>query len=81
MLVARKEVYLPNIFLHDGFFDQLDIETARENAHNLFRILDEQLWGSAEQRQDRTCTSSYPTIADIVPRRTSCCQKRVLYRG
>ena len=51
--------------LHDGLFYQLDIETARKNAHHLFQILDEHLWFAEEQKQNWICTDEYPTIADI----------------
>ena len=51
--------------LHDGLFYQLDIEAARENAHKLFRVLDEHLWFAEEQEQAWICTDKHPTIADI----------------
>ena len=51
--------------LHDGLFYHLDIDAARENAHSLFRVLDEHLWFAEEQQQAWICTDNHPTIADI----------------
>lgn len=51
--------------LHDALGYELDIETARRGAHNLFRVLDEHLWFREQEARDFICTAPYPTIADI----------------
>jgi glutathione S-transferase len=43
----------------------LDIEAARNGAHNLFRILDEHLWFREQEGRDFICATRHPTIADI----------------
>ena len=51
--------------LHDGFNRELDVETARSDAHRLFRVLDEHLWFAEQEGRDWLCGSGHPTIADI----------------
>jgi glutathione S-transferase len=51
--------------LHDALGYNLDVEAARNGAHNLFRVLDEHLWLREEEGRDFICTASHPTIADI----------------
>jgi glutathione S-transferase len=51
--------------LHDGFFNELDVMTARLGAHRLFRILDEHLWFREQEDRNWICNASHPTIADI----------------
>jgi glutathione S-transferase len=51
--------------LHDGFFYDFDVETARAGAHRLFRILDEHLWFREQEERDWICAAAHPTIADI----------------
>jgi len=51
--------------LHDGFFYELDVMTARLGAHRLFRILDEHLWFREQEDRNWICNASHPTIADI----------------
>ena len=51
--------------LHDAFDRELDVETARSDAHRLFRVLDEHLWFAEQEGRDWLCGSGHPTIADI----------------
>ena len=51
--------------LHDTFFYDLDIDTARAGALRLFRILDEHLWFSEKRGDDWLVETPFPTIADI----------------
>ena len=51
--------------LHDGFFYELDVMTARLGAHRLFRILDEHFWFREQEDRNWICNASHPTIADI----------------
>ncbi|CAI8825102.1 glutathione S-transferase family protein [Pseudomonas sp. NPDC087626] len=51
--------------LADVFNYDLDAEKARDGAHALFRILDEQLWFSERQHQGWVCSGPLPTVADI----------------
>lgn len=51
--------------LAEGFFYQLDEQSCRTRAHQLFRILDEHLWFGEQQQQQWLVSGSAPTIADI----------------
>ncbi len=51
--------------LHENFFFDLDIATARAGAHRLFRILDEHLWFGEREGRDWLYSVAHPTIADI----------------
>src|SRR6516165_10117509 len=51
--------------LHEGFFYDLDVASARAGAHRLFRILDEHLWFREQESRNWICAAAHPTIADI----------------
>jgi len=51
--------------LVEGFFYPLDADAARDNAHRLFRILDEHLWFQEQQAQSWLLAGESPGIADI----------------
>ena len=51
--------------LHEGFFYDLDVASARAGAHRLFRILDEHLWFRDQESRNWICDAADPTIADI----------------
>ena len=51
--------------LHDTFFYDLDIATARAGAERLFRNLDEHLWFSEQRGYDWLVPTRFPTLADI----------------
>jgi glutathione S-transferase len=51
--------------LHDALGYKLDVEVARNGAHTLFRILDENLWFREQEGRDFICAVPQPTIADI----------------
>jgi glutathione S-transferase len=49
----------------EGFFEPVDADAARAEAHRLFRILDEHLWFGEREGRDWLCPAERPTIADI----------------
>lgn len=51
--------------LAEGFFYQLDADACRDNAHALFRVLDEHLWFAEQQDQLWLVAGDAPSIADI----------------
>jgi glutathione S-transferase len=52
--------------LHDGFFyTNIDVKNCRDNAHKLFRILDEHLYFCELEKKKWICSTNHPTIADI----------------
>ncbi|WP_223508446.1 MULTISPECIES: glutathione S-transferase family protein [unclassified Pseudomonas] len=51
--------------LHDLLRYELDADKARAGAHLLFRVLDEQLWFSEQEKSGWICRGDHPTIADI----------------
>lgn len=51
--------------LAEGFFYQLDADSCRAKAHQLFRVLDEHLWFAEQQHQGWLVDGEDPTIADI----------------
>ena len=52
--------------LHDSLlYRHLDIEACRAGAHDLFRVLDEQLWFSELEGEGWICPGDHPTVADI----------------
>jgi glutathione S-transferase len=51
--------------LHDSFFYDFDVRTARKGAHKLFRILDEHLWFGEQAGRDWICSPGHPTVADV----------------
>ncbi|MCO4863831.1 glutathione S-transferase [Cupriavidus sp. WGlv3] len=51
--------------LHDLFRYPFDVDKARAGAHELFRVLDEQLWFSEQDHGGWVCRGEHPTIADI----------------
>jgi glutathione S-transferase len=51
--------------LGDAYFYPVDIEQARKDANQLFRILDEHLWFSEIEHDGWICPTPHPTIADL----------------
>ncbi len=51
--------------LHDNLGYEFDIEALRTGAHQLFRVLDEQLWFREREGLDWVCSAAHPTIADL----------------
>ena len=51
--------------LAEGFFYRLDVDSSRDTAHRLFRILDEHLWFAEQQGQRWLVAGDEPTVADI----------------
>jgi glutathione S-transferase len=51
--------------LHDNLGYEFDIEALRTGAHQLFRVLDEQLWFHEREGLDWVCSAAHPTIADL----------------
>lgn len=51
--------------LHDTMFYDVDIDKCRRGAHQLLRLLDEQLWFAEQEGCDWLCSRGHPTIADL----------------
>jgi glutathione S-transferase len=51
--------------LHDTFFYDLNIDTARAGAKKVFRSLDEHLWFAEQRGHDWLVPAGHPTVADI----------------
>jgi glutathione S-transferase len=51
--------------LAEGFFYDIDLESAQQRAHQLLRILDEHLWFAEHNQQRWIVPGEHPTIADI----------------
>ena len=52
--------------LHDSLGYEFDIDTCRDGAHRLFRVLDEHLWFREQESVDWLCSAGFPTLADLV---------------
>ena len=51
--------------LHVNLGYDFDIETCRDGAHQLFRVLDDHLWFRERAGLDWVCSGDHPTIADL----------------